>query len=66
MTRRLISDPSLKGVSVVVLDEFHERHLEGDLALALLKRLQDLVVDGVADAGRTGRRRRAWLGSGKR
>jgi ATP-dependent helicase HrpB len=40
LTRRLLSDPSLKGVAAVVLDEFHERHLEGDLALALLKRLQ--------------------------
>jgi ATP-dependent helicase HrpB len=40
LTRRLLSDPSLKGVSAVVLDEFHERHLEGDLALALLTRLQ--------------------------
>ena len=40
LTRRLISDPYLQGVDAVVLDEFHERHLEGDLALALLKRLQ--------------------------
>ena len=40
LTRRLLSDPSLKGVDLVVLDEFHERHLESDLALALLKRLQ--------------------------
>jgi ATP-dependent helicase HrpB len=40
LTRRLLSDPCLKGVDAVVLDEFHERHLEGDLALALLKRLQ--------------------------
>lgn len=40
LTRRLLSDPDLRGVSVVVLDEFHERHLEGDLALALLRRLQ--------------------------
>jgi ATP-dependent helicase HrpB len=40
LTRRLISDPALKGVSAVILDEFHERHLESDLALALLKRLQ--------------------------
>jgi len=40
LTRRLLSDPSLKGVGAVVLDEFHERHLESDLALALLKRLQ--------------------------
>jgi ATP-dependent helicase HrpB len=40
LTRRLLSDPALKGVDAVVLDEFHERHLESDLALALLKHLQ--------------------------
>ena len=40
LTRRLLSDPELRGVDVVVLDEFHERHLDSDLALALLKRLQ--------------------------
>jgi ATP-dependent helicase HrpB len=40
LTRRLLSDPGLRGVDAVVLDEFHERHLESDLALALLKRLQ--------------------------
>jgi ATP-dependent helicase HrpB len=39
LTRRLLSDPTLKAVSAVVLDEFHERHLEGDMALALLRRL---------------------------
>ena len=40
LTRRLLSDPNLEGVDAVVLDEFHERHLDSDLALALLKRLQ--------------------------
>lgn len=40
LTRRLLSDPRLSGVGVVILDEFHERHLDGDLALALLRRLQ--------------------------
>jgi ATP-dependent helicase HrpB len=40
LTRRLLSDPMLKGVGAVVLDEFHERHLDADLALALLKKLQ--------------------------
>jgi ATP-dependent helicase HrpB len=40
LTRRLLSDPELKGVAAVMLDEFHERHLDSDLALALLKRLQ--------------------------
>ncbi|MEP7353041.1 MAG: ATP-dependent helicase HrpB, partial [Acidobacteriota bacterium] len=40
LTRRMLSDPDLKSTSVVILDEFHERHLESDLALALLRRLQ--------------------------
>lgn len=40
LTRRLLSGPALERVACVVLDEFHERHLEGDLALALLRRLQ--------------------------
>ena len=40
LTRRLVASPSLPGVGAVVLDEFHERHLPGDLALALLRRLQ--------------------------
>lgn len=40
LTRRLLSDPDLLGVGAVLLDEFHERHLEGDVALALLRRLQ--------------------------
>lgn len=45
LVRRLISDPELKGVDAVVLDEFHERNLESDLALALLKRLQQVRRD---------------------
>jgi ATP-dependent helicase HrpB len=39
-TRRLASDPELGGVGAVVLDEFHERHLHGDLALAFSERLR--------------------------
>src|SRR5262252_1290193 len=41
LTRRLLSDPELRGVGAVLLDEFHERHLQGDVALALLRRLQE-------------------------
>jgi ATP-dependent helicase HrpB len=49
LTRRLLSDHTLRGVSCVVLDEVHERHLQGDLALALLTALKadarpDLIV----------------------
>ena len=40
LTRRLLTDPALRGVTTVILDEFHERHLEADVALALLRRLQ--------------------------
>jgi len=40
LTRRLLAEPTLPGVGAVVLDELHERHLHGDLALALLRRLQ--------------------------
>ncbi len=40
LLRRLQSDPALKGIAAVVLDEFHERHLHTDLALTLLRRLQ--------------------------
>lgn len=41
LTRRLVAEPDLPGVSTVLLDEFHERHLAGDLALALLRRLRE-------------------------
>jgi ATP-dependent helicase HrpB len=40
LMRRLISDPHLSGVSVVILDEFHERHLHSDVSLAFLRWLQ--------------------------
>ncbi len=40
LIRLLQDNPGLEGVSAVVLDEFHERHLDGDLALAYLKYIQ--------------------------
>jgi len=40
LLRRLERDPFLDGVSVVVLDEFHERSLPSDLALALLREVR--------------------------
>jgi ATP-dependent helicase HrpB len=39
LARRILADPRLPGVGALVLDEFHERHLPGDLALALAQRL---------------------------
>lgn len=35
LTRRLIDDPALDGVAMIIFDEFHERSLQADLALAL-------------------------------
>ncbi|WP_439887437.1 ATP-dependent helicase HrpB [Pseudomonas sp. MBLB4123] len=35
LTRRLQEDPALEGVGLVIFDEFHERSLDADLALAL-------------------------------
>ncbi|EOC1340570.1 ATP-dependent helicase HrpB [Cronobacter dublinensis] len=40
LTRLLQRDPELSGVSLVILDEFHERSLQADLALALLLDVQ--------------------------
>lgn len=40
LTRLLQSDPFLEGVGAVVLDEFHERSIHSDLAIALLKEVQ--------------------------
>ena len=39
LVRRLIEEPELLGVAVVVLDEFHERSLAADLSLAWARRL---------------------------
>jgi ATP-dependent helicase HrpB len=36
LTRLLQADPALEGVAAVVFDEFHERHLQADLGLALV------------------------------
>jgi ATP-dependent helicase HrpB len=43
LTRQLLADPFLETVGAVVLDEFHERNLETDLALALLREVRDEV-----------------------
>jgi ATP-dependent helicase HrpB len=40
LARRLVDDPELRGIGLVVLDEFHERRLPSDLVLALVRRLQ--------------------------
>lgn len=40
MLRHMLDDPLLRGVGCLVIDEFHERHLDGDLCLAWARALQ--------------------------
>lgn len=45
LTRMIQRDPELSGVGLVILDEFHERSLQADLALALLLDVQQGLRD---------------------
>src|SRR5271154_3436956 len=58
LTRRLQRDPELVGTGLVIFDEFHERHLQADLGLALTLDARDglrpdlrvLVMSATLDA----------------
>ncbi len=62
LLRQMTFDPELRGVSAVIFDEFHERHLYGDISLARALELQrtvrpDLkiaVMSATLDAGSLG------------
>jgi ATP-dependent helicase HrpB len=41
LLRQMIDDPQLRGVSALLFDEFHERHLYGDITLAQSLDLQE-------------------------
>jgi ATP-dependent helicase HrpB len=43
LLRRLVSDPALADIAVLVFDEFHERHLFGDITLARALQLQQTL-----------------------
>ena len=43
LTRMLVDDPGLEGVGVVIFDEFHERSLQSDVALALTRESQQVL-----------------------
>lgn len=43
LTRMLVDDPTLEGVAIVVFDEFHERSIHSDVALALSREAQQVV-----------------------
>jgi ATP-dependent helicase HrpB len=42
-TRRILSDPGLEDVGLVIFDEFHERSLDADLGLALARDAQSVL-----------------------
>ena len=60
LLRQMVQDPALKGVSALLFDEFHERHLYGDITLArtldvqesIRPDLQILVMSATLDAAR--------------
>lgn len=43
LTRMMIDDPTLDGVSAIIFDEFHERSIASDTALALALETQKLI-----------------------
>jgi ATP-dependent helicase HrpB len=45
LTRMLQNDNTLDGVGLVIFDEFHERSLQADLALAFCKQIQQVLRD---------------------
>jgi len=59
LTRRMQSDPGLTGAALVIFDEFHERSIHADLALALCLDVQSglrqdlkiLVMSATLDCG---------------
>ncbi len=59
LLRQMLQDPTLTGVGVLIFDEFHERHLYGDLTLAQALELQErkrpdlglVVMSATLDAG---------------
>ncbi len=65
LTRMLQDDPALDGVSAVIFDEFHERHLAGDLGLALCLDVQQALRPDlrivVMSATLDGEQLAAWL-----
>ncbi len=41
LLRRMLADADLKGISAIIFDEFHERHLYGDITLARALQIQE-------------------------
>ena len=59
LLRQMIQDPGLRGIQAILFDEFHERHLYGDITLARALDIQEstrpdlliIVMSATLDAG---------------
>src|SRR3954469_10655889 len=59
LLRQVLSDPKLRGIGTIIFDEFHERHLYGDITLARALDLQEqqrpdlrlIVMSATLEAG---------------
>src|SRR5678815_3569016 len=59
LLRQMIQDPVLRGIRALIFDEFHERHLYGDVTLARALEIQEksrpdlllIVMSATLDAG---------------
>jgi ATP-dependent helicase HrpB len=41
LLRQMLADPTLRGINAILFDEFHERHLYGDITLARALQIQE-------------------------
>jgi ATP-dependent helicase HrpB len=59
LLRQMLTDPKLTGISCIIFDEFHERHLYGDITLARALQIQEttrpdlliIVMSATLDVG---------------
>ena len=49
LLRQMLANPGLDGLSTLIFDEFHERHLYGDISLARALDLQESAAPGPQD-----------------
>ena len=43
LTRMMVADRALKGISAIIFDEFHERNINTDLGLAMAKNIRETI-----------------------
>lgn len=61
LIRKLQQDPTLQETAIVVLDEFHERSIDGDLLLGMLRRVQTELREDLRILIMSATLDKAWL-----